>query len=90
MTKTKTIAKMQIVLARLDEGAELVKAGRADIGERHTFRPIKVPVSVMWTNNGTEADKAKAEKFAAAEGYTVLCYHGEKDPLSRARRDIAA
>lgn len=80
---------MQIVLARLDDGAELVKAGRADLGERHTFRAIKVPASVMWTNNGTEADKVKAEKFAAAEGYTVICYDGEKDPLNRARRDIA-
>lgn len=80
---------MQIVLARLDDSAELVKAGRVDLGERHTFRAVRVPASVMWTNNGTEADKAKAERFAASEGYTVLCYDGEDDPLNRARRDIA-
>jgi ribosomal protein L30E len=79
---------MQIVLARLDDGAEVVKAGRMDLGEQHTFRAIKVPTACMWTNNGTDADRQKAEKFAKTEGYTVLCYDGESDPLNRARRDI--
>jgi len=82
------VTPMQIVLARLDDGAELVKAGRVDIGERGTFRAIKVPVAVMWVNNGTEADRSKAERFAKTEGYTVLCYNGEEAPLCRARMDI--
>jgi hypothetical protein len=80
---------MQIVLARLDEDMELVRRGRDDLGERHTFRTIAKPVSVMWVNKGTDADKAKAERFAKAEGYTVFCYDAETDPLGRARRDVA-
>jgi hypothetical protein len=80
---------MQIVLARLDDGTELVKAGRVDLGELHTFRAIKVPVSVMWINKGTEADRTKAERFAQTEGYSVFCYDGDVDPLARARSDIA-
>lgn len=81
---------MQIVLARLDEGAVIAKHGRVDLGERHTWRAVKVPVAVMWLQDGTEADRAKAEQYAAREGYRVFCYSGESDPLNRARREIAA
>ena len=41
-------------------------------------------------NNGNDADMTKAKRFAASEGYTVFCYTGEKDPLNKARKDIAA
>ena len=81
---------MQIVLARLDEDQELVRRGRDDLGERHTFRTVAKPISLMWINKGTPADKAKAEQFARAEGYTVFCYTSERNPLAKARRDIAA
>lgn len=81
-------AEMQIVLARLDETQEIEKLGRADVGECHTFRTVKVPVSCMWLKRGTKDDKARAERFATTEGYRVFCYEGEKDPLGRARRDV--
>jgi hypothetical protein len=80
---------MQIVLARLDEAQALVKRGRVDLGERNEFHSTYVPVAMMWTNNGTDADIAKAQRFAATEGYTVLCYTAEKDPLNKARADIS-
>jgi 7-cyano-7-deazaguanine synthase in queuosine biosynthesis len=80
---------MQIVLAKLNEDQIVAKAGRVDLGERHTFKTVHVPTACMWINKGTEADRAKAERFAATEGYTVFCYNGEKDPLAKAKKDIA-
>ena len=80
---------MQIILARLDQTQEIAKHGRVDLGERHTFCTVNVPVAVVWVNKGSEADLQKAQAYAAREGYTVLCYDGEKDPLNRARKDIA-
>ena len=79
---------MQIVLARLDDDVEIVKLGRIDIGEPHKFRPIKRPVSLMWLNDGTAEDVAKAKSFATKNGYAVLCYEQTTDPLGRARVDI--
>lgn len=81
---------MQIVLARLDDDQEVVKQGRVDLGERHTFRATKRPVALMWINAGNDSDKAKAERFARSEGYTVFCYDNEAAPLDCARRDISA
>lgn len=78
----------QIVLAKLNDGLKLVKRGRVDIGGPHQFADIKIPVSVMWLNNGEDYDVAEAEKYAKAEGYTVFLYEGEVDPLERARQDI--
>lgn len=80
---------MQIVLARLDEGQVIAKHGRIDLGERHKFKKVDVPVSCMWINDGNEDDAKKAESYAQANGYTVFRYNGESDPLERARRDIA-
>jgi hypothetical protein len=79
---------MQIVLARLDDTAEIAKHGRVDVGQPHIWRTVKVPAAVMWVNNGDDVDLEKAKKFAASEGYTVFCYHGEKDPLRRAKSEI--
>ena len=78
----------QIVLAKLNDAQKLVKLGRVDLGELHTFETIKVPVSAMWLNDGNDQDVAKAEKFAETEGYTVFLYEGEANPLERARQDI--
>lgn len=83
-------AMMQIVLARLDDDAEVIKVGRSDLGEMHTFRAVKKPVALMWATHGGESDKARAERFANSEGYTVFCYDAEEEPLDRARREIAA
>jgi hypothetical protein len=80
---------MQIVLARLDDSAEIVKTGRVDLGERHMYRAIKVPVAMVWLNNGTEADRAKAARYAEREGYAVFCYDADPDPIGRAKREIA-
>lgn len=80
---------MQIVLARLEVGQEIVKLGRVDVGEMHKFRTIQKPVAVMWLNNGTKADEAKAKVFAEREGYKVFCYKQEKNPLGKARSDVA-
>lgn len=81
---------MQIVLARVEEDRVVVKQGRVDVGERHTFRMVLRPVSLMWLNDGDEADAANARAFAATEGYRVFCYATEADPLDRARRDVLA
>ena len=78
----------QIVLAKLVDTQVVKKLGRVDVGERHQFENIKVPVSVMWLNNGEDYDVAEAEKYAKAEGYTVFLYEGEPNPLERARQDI--
>jgi hypothetical protein len=79
----------QIVLAKLIETQEISKLGRVDIGEAHKWRDIKVPVSLMWLNNGEDYDVAEAQKYAKAEGYTVFLYEGEANPLERARQDIS-
>jgi len=79
---------MQIVLARLVDDCELVKRGRDDLGERHTFRAIKRAESLMWLSNGTPSDKSKAKVFADQEGYRVFCFQNERDPLNRAKMEI--
>ena len=81
---------MQIVIAWTEEAQELVKAGRVDLGESHTFRTIRVPKACMWTNKGKDADLAKARVYAATECRTVLCYEHERDPLEKAKKDILA
>ena len=81
---------MQIVLARVEEDQVVVQQGRIDLGERHKFKTVAKPVSLMWVNNGTATDAAKAKEFADREGYTVFCYNGEKFPLEKARKDVLA
>lgn len=79
---------MQIVLARCEEGFEILEYGRVDLGERHKLKSIKVPKSLMWLNEGTNEDKKKADIYAKREGYTVFCYYDEDDPLARARKEV--
>ncbi len=82
--------KLKIVIAWLVDEVEVVSSGRRDIGERPTFRDVKVPRAAMWTNKGTEQDVEKARVYAAKEGYQVFVYPtSERDPLGRARREIA-
>lgn len=79
---------MTIVLARIDTAYEIAEYGRIDLGERHKIREIPKPVALVWINKGTDADKAKAERFAAAEGYKVFCYSNERNPIEKAKTDI--
>ena len=91
-----TTSKMKIVVAWTTEGHELEREGRIDIGERHTFRTIRVPKAVMWKNRGDEKDLAKAVAYAgeqsAKEGgdrHHVFTYPtSERHPLERAREDV--
>jgi len=57
------------------------------------------PCAAVWTNDGTDADRAKAETYAAQENarqdgtsdHTVFEYPaGITDPLTRARESVAA
>jgi hypothetical protein len=82
---------MQIVIAWTEEEQTLVKAGRSDLGERHTFRTIQSPRVAMWVNDGTKLDLELAGRYASANGHRVFCYDAkERNPLARARRDILA
>jgi len=81
---------MQIIIAWVEEAQELVKAGRHDLGESHKFRTVLIPRSLMWLNNGKAEDIAKAARYAESEGYSVLLYTNESDPLGRARREVMA
>lgn len=80
---------MQIVLARLDEEQVIEKHGRIDLGERHKFKKVAVPISCMWLRNGDESDAIKAGAYAKKNGFSVFCYdRNEENPLDRARKDI--
>ena len=81
--------KRVIVLAKL-EGREIVtKRGRTDIGERHKFETVYIPVTCIWLNEGTQEDIAAAREYALKNNYRVLCYPlSESDPLGRAKTDI--
>lgn len=81
--------KVSIVLAKLKEDWKVIRPGQPDIGIRPVLETILVPVSLMWLNEGTEADVKKAMEYASKEGYRVFTYPvGESDPLGRAKRDV--
>jgi hypothetical protein len=80
----------QVVLARLDDDFIVVDPGQPDIGRRAKLQDVKKPVSLMWCRKGEQVDIAKAQRYAASEGYTVFTYPtNERDPLGRAKVDIA-
>ena len=84
----------KIVVAWTTEGHELEREGRIDIGERHTFRTVRVPKAVMWKNRGDEKDLAKAKAYVAQQGtpdephYVFTYPTSERHPLERAREDV--
>lgn len=81
----------RIVLARLVEDLRLREHGQVDLGRPHKFERYDRPEALVWLNRGGAADIAKAKAFAEREGYTVFRYPlTEKDPLGRARTEIAA
>lgn len=49
----------------------------------------KRPVAMVWLNEATAADAAKAHAFANAEGYRVFEYPlSERDPLTKAKNAV--
>ena len=81
----------QIVIAWLEDGAEVVPnpARRTDLGEAPRLRPCRVPHAARWLNEGIEADVSAAERYAAGEGRTVLCYGMDVDDvLDTARTEM--
>jgi hypothetical protein len=83
---------LQIVIAWTEEVQELdetnARSVRRDLGESHKFKYVKKPFAAMWLNKGTEADVAKAQAYARAEGKKVFTYTGGGDPLGRAKADV--
>jgi hypothetical protein len=80
---------LTICLARVEQDQVVVKAGRIDLGERHTFASVDRPVAMIWINAGDDADVERAQTYAAREGYQVFTYPtSEPEPLVRARLDV--
>lgn len=78
-----------IVLGKLEAKKVVVKRGRVDIGEQHTFKDVYVPVVCCWLNEGVESDVESAKKYALANGWRVLCYPKREDNvLEKAKTDI--
>lgn len=57
---------------------------------RPVFAPAPEAKACVWTLKSKPSDLAKAEAYAASEGYTVKVYTDEADPLGRARREALA
>lgn len=81
-----------IVLATAD------MSGREETGNWERFNgnyypefvAKRVVKALVWLNEGTAADVAKAERYAAQEGYTVLTFPlSERNPLEAARAALA-
>lgn len=69
---------MQIVLAKFQDRLSPL------------MRWHKVPVALMWLNEGTGEDLAKAKEFAKGEEYEVFTYFNEPDPIGKAKQDLEA
>ena len=80
-----------IVLARMEETGsretgKYIKRDRNYFPERESFSE---PHALMYINKERKGDLAKAEAFAAKEGYHVVVYPpGTKKPLEKARAHI--
>ena len=82
-------AQLTIVLARVEQDHVVVKQGRIDLGERHTFASVDRPVAMVWLNAGDQMDVERAQAYASQNGYTVFTYPTtEPEPLQRARLDV--
>lgn len=78
--------RFTIVIAWTEEDQEIVKHGRVDIGERHTFKAVTVGKAAIWLNDGDAADLEKARAYAQANGYTVYTFPiSDDDPRPAAR-----
>lgn len=82
-------AMLTIVLARVEQDQVVVKQGRIDLGERHTFASVDRPVAMIWLNAGDAADVERAQTYARQNDYVVFTYPTtEPEPLQRARLDV--
>ncbi len=80
---------LTICLARVEQDQVVVKQGRIDLGERHTFAMVDKPIAIVWLNSGDAADVERAQTYAQANGYRVFTYPtSEPEPLVRARLDV--
>jgi len=59
--------ELTIVVAWSDEGSELEREGRIDIGEHHKWRPIIVGKAAVWLRRGKFDDFLKAQAHAEKE-----------------------
>jgi hypothetical protein len=82
-------SQLTIVLARVEQDQVIVRHGRIDLGERHTFAPVDRPVAMIWLNAGDSADVERARAYASQNDYVVFTYPTtEPEPLMRARLDV--
>lgn len=86
-----SLVGQQIVIAWTEPVQKIVKQGRIDLGELHTFETVQEPRACMWCLNSTLDDYVRAKIYAKKEGYHVLVYpRSEAEPLKRARADVSA
>lgn len=84
-------SKVQVVLAKLVDDVEVVSAAGVDLGRRAKTREIKRAVAMTWASKADAASVERARAWASSEGYTVFIYStAERDPLERAKREVAA
>ena len=79
-----------IVLARI-EMTGVRETGRLVRFDGYNYRPetesTPEPNAMIWLNEGTESDEAKASAFAQREGYTVFTFSTcEREPLESAKK----
>lgn len=86
---------MTIVIAWTEDEQEIApgqKPWRHDLGERPKLVDVKKPRAVVWVNDGSDADAAKAREYVKkahpGTGQVFLYPTTEKDPLGKARRDV--
>lgn len=84
-------ATFQIVLASVDV-TKLVPTGRNVMRDMNWFPEFRAEAegkACMWMNKGSAADVAKAEAYAAKEGWKVFTYPTtERDPLGKAKAAV--
>lgn len=83
---------LAIMIAWIEEGVEIVRERRRDLGEMPITRPIKIARCAAWLYDGDRADLAKAIAYAKTEpGHVVYSYPATVDnPKKMAMRDIIA
>ena len=79
---------MQIVIAWTEESVEILPGARVDLGERPKTRPVRIAKAAMWVNDGDAEELAKARRYAASQGYDVVTFEGEADPLGAAKAAV--
>ncbi len=80
---------MQIVIAWTEETVEIIPGARVDLGERPETRPSRIAKAAMGVNEGHAGELAKAQRYAAREGYQVVTFEPPvDDPLGAAKSAV--